>query len=509
MISEHLQRLLGAYLSGTATVGETAQVDLLLRTEPDVADALAQLALVDAGLHLASHTHPWPTGQTSSASAPGAAPTQGAASAVSQPRTSHVRPGAPHYQRPPARGRRWLTALVTSAVLATSWLGSLKLIERRKPAPIAAATAIEGAVSLIRSSAATPLAEGAPIYAGDRIETAPGASCAIDFPGEPTQMHLGAASALVFDPPPTRRSIQKALSLPVGELSIEAAPQPKGLPLVLRTPHARLTVLGTRFAVAANPQRTAAIVDSGKVRFEGHGEPLSLDLAPGRLGVVGSDVPIRSYPSAQFPSIRALLDAPDLANTPALRHWWTFDDHPRDSAGEAHLSAANIQYRPGKHGRAALIESTYGLAGPEIDLGSKFEIQAWICLPAEQSHPDRRTIISNSKSGISAAGFRLFVLYDSEGRHHLWFETGNGVEGISVRSLPNVIRIGHWHHIRARIDRSTGTAQLFVDGKHVTHPRFASVRTDFPTRARIRVGSMTLTPYHFNGLIDDLQISSF
>jgi ferric-dicitrate binding protein FerR (iron transport regulator) len=60
---------------------------------------------------------------------------------------------------------------------------------------------------------------------------------------------------------------QKSLLLRHGSLSIDAQPQPKGRPMIVRTPSAEMEVVGTVFSVSANEKKTHLGVEEGSVRI--------------------------------------------------------------------------------------------------------------------------------------------------------------------------------------------------------------------------------------------------
>lgn len=60
---------------------------------------------------------------------------------------------------------------------------------------------------------------------------------------------------------------QKTLVLRHGNLSVDARPQPRGRPMLVRTPTAEVEVVGTVFSLAADQRNTHLGVEEGSVRF--------------------------------------------------------------------------------------------------------------------------------------------------------------------------------------------------------------------------------------------------
>ena len=65
---------------------------------------------------------------------------------------------------------------------------------------------------------------------------------------------------------------QKIIHLRYGNLSANVLPQPIGCPMVVRTPSADLSVLGTRFDVDAQQEATTLLVSEGRVRLKRSGD---------------------------------------------------------------------------------------------------------------------------------------------------------------------------------------------------------------------------------------------
>lgn len=63
----------------------------------------------------------------------------------------------------------------------------------------------------------------------------------------------------------------KRLLLNDGEISAEISKQPPSHPFVIETPHAQLTVVGTRFSLRTDSEKTRLDVTEGAVRFNGGG----------------------------------------------------------------------------------------------------------------------------------------------------------------------------------------------------------------------------------------------
>jgi hypothetical protein len=102
---------------------------------------------------------------------------------------------------------------------------------------------------------------------------------------------------------------QKQLVLRKGSLSAQVKPQPTGRPMLVRTPTAEATVLGTTFVLSTRPDDTLLKVDEGVVKLT--------RLADGSA----VDVPAKSSAVASLDSGLKL----NSASTPAPLTAWSFD----------------------------------------------------------------------------------------------------------------------------------------------------------------------------------------
>ncbi|MBA4019662.1 MAG: hypothetical protein C0483_21055 [Pirellula sp.] len=82
---------------------------------------------------------------------------------------------------------------------------------------------------------------------------------------------------------------QKRLDLKRGQLSVDARPQPKNKPMLVRTPTAEMEVVGTVFTLSAEPQSTQLNVESGKVRMRRLVDGRTVDVDQERTAVATFD----------------------------------------------------------------------------------------------------------------------------------------------------------------------------------------------------------------------------
>jgi ferric-dicitrate binding protein FerR (iron transport regulator) len=102
---------------------------------------------------------------------------------------------------------------------------------------------------------------------------------------------------------------QKRLLLRKGALSAQVKPQPKGWPMLVRTPSAEAEVLGTVFNLSARPEDTLLKVDEGLVKLRRLADGSSIEVPAKRSAVASLDSALKL----------------DSATTPEPLTDWSFD----------------------------------------------------------------------------------------------------------------------------------------------------------------------------------------
>jgi hypothetical protein len=195
--------------------------------------------------------------------------------------------------------------LLCAAMLAVGWIGARGADGSRSTVEI---MAVDGSASWSsRGDMRTHLA------AGDRLQdglvSLEGDSAVIGLRfHDGTLVTLVGESMLEF----SDRG-QKSLMLRHGSLSIEARPQPKGRPMLVRTPTAEMEVVGTVFSVSANEKKTHLGVEEGSVRIR--------RLADGTM----LEVPERQVATASLDATAPLAASSPSAMPTTLAHTFEMD----------------------------------------------------------------------------------------------------------------------------------------------------------------------------------------
>lgn len=161
--------------------------------------------------------------------------------------------------RPLARPRWALALSATACALAFGAVFLLKVNEETLARLDGETT---GVTVLRRGKSITPaLAFG--VKSGDQIETSANAVVAVVYPKETTRLELQPAAQLRVE----QTNESKRLELLRGTLTAKIAPQPKGQPMIVTTPHAEARVMGTEFLLSVDAQSSRLEVLEGTVQF--------------------------------------------------------------------------------------------------------------------------------------------------------------------------------------------------------------------------------------------------
>jgi hypothetical protein len=210
-----------------------------------------------------------------------------ASSATSGERKSMRRARRHRMHMPSASRNVWLFLAATAAAAACVVLFVVPALQKPS-SPVAIAHIVHGAprAALIRQQTQVTPADGADVFAGDELRVPADATVTVAYP-DSTRVTLGEAgvptdgdavrlaASVVFDTAKSgARLFHKA-----GLLAADVSKQPAGKPMVIRTPHAMATIVGTRFTLAVKTDMTRLDVTEGIVRLSRHDGSGSLDVA--------------------------------------------------------------------------------------------------------------------------------------------------------------------------------------------------------------------------------------
>ena len=130
------------------------------------------------------------------------------------------------------------------------------------------------------------LRDGLLVSSGDRIELAAGATLDLRWRSEQTRFALSGEARVVI----SQEAAGARLRLDQGTLVAEVAHQSPGQSVVITTPQAAVTVIGTRFSVIAAEARTSVDVEQGRVRVADHGTSVDVEAGGRALAETGKPV---------------------------------------------------------------------------------------------------------------------------------------------------------------------------------------------------------------------------
>lgn len=229
------------------------------------------------------------------------------------PSGRHVRSTARRWRVPLAGGMA-----VALAVAIVAGLFFLRLPQghdeaSRAPAPAAVAEirSLSGTVEIVGSDGSSrPGAAGEMIHASESLRSGPEEGHAGIECRRGARLELGPDTELRFD---SNSGAEDAADLVQfrGVLALEVARQPADQPLVLRTPHSTIRVLGTRFQSLVGPDATLVETEQGCVEVTRASDRQRAEVGEGDYVLVGSSqepLIVRAAPITLTEASRTLED---------------------------------------------------------------------------------------------------------------------------------------------------------------------------------------------------------
>jgi len=205
--------------------------------------------------------------------------------------------------------RVWLRHVVlplaaVAAFLAIVHVYNLKTIADAQAALCAEIIEVRGEVHLD----AAPARVGGEVRPGREIRAGSGGRTRLEYQ-DGTVIELREESSLRLLINPSRKDASKALRLERGEFIGEVARQAPGAPMRIETPHAGVEVIGTRFALAAEPRFTWLEVEHGRVRLTRSGDGASIEVAAGQYAIAGAGRPLTARPLVEMETVHVFAEA--------------------------------------------------------------------------------------------------------------------------------------------------------------------------------------------------------
>ncbi len=263
---------------------------------------------------------------------------------------------------PVARPRRWFYPVAAAAAVVMVVGAGKVILERGAHAPSVTAppfAMVESAsrASVVRRSRVLPAATGTPLQPGDGVETGVDGSATVQTQGDVT-LALGAGTRLDLDEVVSGRRV---LGVARGTLQVTAASQAPGAVLTFATPHARVTVVGTRILLSVLADRTRLEVSEGRALFESLVDGKTIEVGAGQQALA-----VQPPATAASTSAPALTASPDASTRTVIL---SFDFE--DGAMPTNFSMGQVAEGPAREG------SRYAMMGSLVHSVTTARTQAW------------------------------------------------------------------------------------------------------------------------------------
>ncbi|HXG62990.1 MAG TPA: FecR domain-containing protein [Planctomycetota bacterium] len=154
-------------------------------------------------------------------------------------------------------------------------------------------------VAVVRGGVTVPARPGAVLHNGDRVRSAGTGGAVIGYAGEETRLEIEAGTELRI----LSEGGRKVIELARGEIRARVAPQPSGRPMLIRAPHARAEVLGTRLKLSATDEATRLEVEEGRVRLVREEDGRSVIVPPRHFTLAGPEAGLDPEPVPPSPAV--------------------------------------------------------------------------------------------------------------------------------------------------------------------------------------------------------------
>jgi len=318
MERERFDDLLARYEDGLASLEELNELAAGLNSNSNFRKELVARNRIEAGLHELSATR-------AAASRP----------SVREAAVRHARSRRSDFRKRTAHSSQWRIGIALAALLMLV-LAGLRYFQSVEPAtaaaPVAILEGVTGAVSILRGNGSHPAREGLSVTELEGLQTENGARASLRFADGTTITLFGASESRVWLNGPAAKTAAhgKQMTLDRGSLEASVAPQPVSMPLIIRTPHTEIKILGTKFTLESLPDNARLEVREGHVQMKRIADGKSVDVNSGFYAVASREMEfavLPILPPAALPAVsRPLFNGKDLSGWTILRGAWKVED---------------------------------------------------------------------------------------------------------------------------------------------------------------------------------------
>jgi prepilin-type N-terminal cleavage/methylation domain-containing protein len=186
----------------------------------------------------------------------------------------------------------------------------------------------------------------------------------------------------------------------------------------------------------------------------------------------------------------------------------------RVRADKLHGTPQNVLWTDSRFGPRARKRSLILLSGSSayIDCGTALSaratdaltLEAWIYVSGLTG--TSQGIISKANQNSPWDGYALFMANDR--RIYLDMRAGLFGNSITIKTDPNAVELGRWHHIAATYDgsESTGGMAIYIDGELQTVTQSGTLAASFENSLPVNIGAYNSSALYFNGQIGEVAV---
>ena len=200
------------------------------------------------------------------------------------------------------------------------------------------------------------------------------------------------------------------------------------------------------------------------------------------------------------------LTAAEISTMTILSHHWPLDGDFVDYVGSNNgVNTGTTFTNVARIGTAAAVfDGTDSVDVGAISLGDNFSIASWVWI--DPAATNIQSIVANSAGGASTDGFRLYVNSFNTSDGAVVLEVGNGTSNNPARTSAGVVGTGGWTHVALTVNRTAGTAIIYVNGVNVTTD--SAILNNFTNTSNLYLGQMGGGSFRLRGRLDDVKVYS-
>lgn len=147
--------------------------------------------------------------------------------------------------------------------------------------------------------------------------------------------------------------------------------------------------------------------------------------------------------------------------------------------------------------------SSQCISTASVNLGNTFSFSGWANVG--NSTTTAHTLVSNTTQAAASSGFKFFINTWGTGDGAISFQTGNGVVELTAKTPTGLGSVGSWHHYVVTVNKTMGTATIYIDGK-LANSGVQAIRDDFSTEGALSLGCMANPTGFLDGTIDEFAL---